>query len=85
MLRPPSSTIDRLGRRAAHVEDDDVAVAARQHPSRAAPTTPPAGPEADREHRPLAGPFAASMPPFEVMTSIGAATPMAAAPFRAVR
>ena len=78
MLGWPSSMIDGLGGRAAHVEHDEVAVAARARPSRAAPTTPPAGPEATTNTGFSLAARAPIMPPLEVMTRIGAVTPMRA-------
>ena len=47
MMRGSAALDDRgLGGRAAHVEHDQVVIAASARPSRAAPMTPPAGPEA---------------------------------------
>ena len=47
----------------------------RAMPSRAAPITPPAGPDATTSTGFSQVTLAASMPPLEVMTRIGAATP----------
>ena len=49
-------------------------------PSRAAPMTPPAGPEATTSTGLSQVTLAASMPPFEVITRIGAAMPIARSP-----
>ena len=76
MLRPAILDDHGLGGRAAHVEHDQIGLAGGAAPSRAAPITPPAGPDATTNTGFSHAVSAASMPPLEVMTRIGAAMPM---------
>ena len=57
----------------------------RAAPSRAAPITPPAGPEATTNTGFSQAVSAASMPPLEVMTRIGAAMPIERRPVSRLR
>ena len=70
--------IDGLGRRAAHVEDDDVAVAARGAEPRARRPRRRPGPEATTSTGFSHAVVGRIMPPLEVITRTGAVTPMRA-------